>query len=636
MTPAKPGIPMAGHQTQCRFRHARPRMAGFAAAMTCFTSIQPAAGAPDAARGFQPPLAGEVLRTLKPSHPRLMFDRQTRENIRTWIDQDPVASRLHEKALADADRALKEQAPAYGLRDGRRMLNISGEVLQRVTSLAYAFHMTGRKDYVERAWVDLHAAAGFKDWNPSHFLDTAVMTCAFAIGYDWLWDQWTPEQRTQLREAIIRLGLEPAMATYGNKSGWHRVDYNWNQICNGGIAMGALAVADEQPRLAGRILAHAIASIPLAMEAYAPDGAGKEGVGYWDFGSRYNVMLLAALQSALGTDFGLGAIDGFRQSGDYQIHMSGAGRMSFDFGDCGHSALSTPQHFWMGKHYGIPRYSLFRYHALRAGAGGNVWDLLWFDPSARELPVPELPTDRHFRGAECASMRDDWSNEAGFIVAMQGGSNNWTHRHHDLGSFILEAGGVRWIIDSGREGQTYQRHVNHTPREDFYRVRAEGHNTLVIDPDAGPGQSPDAMAVFKSFVSKPGGASAKLDLTGAYQKTARHVSRTFELVRGKSFTVSDEITCRKPSDIWSYFHTEADVELSADKRQATLKQKGKSLVVNLTSPEGAEFEVLPALPGPDSPKPAKQESNETRRKLAIHLPAAESAVIRVVFTPLPP
>jgi hypothetical protein len=34
--------------------------------------------------------------------------------------------------------------------------------------------------------------------------------------------------------------------------------------------------------------------------------------------------------------------------------------------------------------------------------------------------------------------------------------------------------------------------------------------------------------------------------------------------------------------------------------------------------------------------PAKQESNETRRKLAIHLPAAESAVIRVVFTPLPP
>ena len=49
------------------------------------------------------------------------------------------------------------------------------------------------------------------------------MTCALAIGYDWLWDQWTPEQRTLLREAIVKLGLEPAMATYHQKSGWHIV-----------------------------------------------------------------------------------------------------------------------------------------------------------------------------------------------------------------------------------------------------------------------------------------------------------------------------------------------------------------------------------------------------------------------------
>jgi hypothetical protein len=34
--------------------------------------------------------------------------------------------------------------------------------------------------------------------------------------------------------------------------------------------------------------------------------------------------------------------------------------------------------------------------------------------------------------------------------------------------------------------------------------------------------------------------------------------------------------------------------------------------------------------------PAKQESNETRRKLAIHLPATKSAVIKVVFTSPPP
>lgn len=578
------------------------------------------------------PRPSEVLRTLNSRHPRLMLDQAALDNIRRSIGDDPVAARIHEKVLAAAEKALKVKPAVFELRDGRRLLYVSGEVLERVSTLAYAFRMTGNKDYAERAWADLDAAAGFKDWNPAHFLDTAVMTCALAIGYDWLWDQWTPDQRARLRGAIVKLGLEPAMKVYSDEKGWHRVDYNWNQVCNGGIALGALAVADDEPKISSRILVHAITSLPRAMGAYMPDGAGKEGVGYWAFGSRYNVLMLASLRSALGTDFGLAEADGFKQSGDYQIYMSGAGRSSYDFGDCNRSPLSTAQHLWMGRHYGIQRYSLFRYIALKNGAGGDLWDLMWFDPDAREAPVPELPPDRHFRVAECVTMRDEWIDSSGFNIAMQGGANRWTHRHFDLGSFILEADGVRWIIDSGKERETYQRHANHTAREDFYRVRAEGHNTLVINPGKDPGQSLDAKAAFGKFDSKPEGAFAKLDLSSAYQKGARHVSRTFELVRGKTFTVTDEVTCRKPADIWSYFHTEAEVELSADKRRATLRQAGKSLFVYLVSPADAAFEVLPALPGPKSPVPAKQASNDGRRKLAVHLKDVKSAGIKVVFS----
>ena len=111
--------------------------------------------------------------------------------------------------------------------------------------------------------------------------------------------------------------------------------------------------------------------------------------------------------------------------------------------------------------------------------------------------------------------------------------------------------------------------------------------------------------------------------------------RSFELVRGKSFAVTDKITCLKPADICSYFHTEAEVELSPDKRKATLRQAGKSLVVDLLSPADAVFEVLPALPGPASPKPAKQASNKGRRKLAVRLNHVRSASIKVMFSLLP-
>jgi hypothetical protein len=622
----------AGNARKHLSRTTRSGLCGIWIAAACFA---PTAAGGDAAHGFHPPDADSVLRSLRPRHPRLMLDAGALENIRKSIAVDPVAARIHHDVLTAAAKTLKEKPPVHELRDGRRLLNVSGEVLQRVTTLAYAFHMTGRKDYVERAWLELHAAAGFKDWNPAHFLDTAVMTCALAIGYDWLWDQWTPEQRTELREAVVQLGLEPAMKVYSAKNGWHRVDYNWNQVCNGGIAIGALAVMEDEPEIASKIVSHALASIPRAMGDYAPDGAGKEGAGYWAFGSQYNVMLLASLGSALGTDFGLGWIDGFKQSGDYQIYMSGAGRMSFDFGDCRHYALSTPQHFWMARRYGIARYSWFRHEALREGGGGGVWDLLWFDPEGRDAAFSKLYPDRYFRGAECAAMRDSWVDTSGFAVALQGGSNDWTHRHYDLGSFILEAGGVRWIIDSGKEGETYQRHVNHMKREDYYRVRAEGHNTLVIDPDESPGQAPDAMAAFKSFDSNPMSAKAVLDLGSAYKEHASHSIRTFELFRGRSFVVTDEITCLKPSDIHSSFHTEAEVELSPDKRKATLRQAGKSLVMDLVSPAGAVFEVLPALPGNASPKPAKQAANKGRSKLMVTLKDTGSAMIKVMFSPPP-
>lgn len=626
MSPTKPS-----HFGTRRARGTRASAAIWSAfvILTILTGVFPAKM--EAAPAFRAPRPDQALQTLKPDHPRLMLDQATPGNIRKWTAADPVADRIHRSVLASAKRALGTKPAVYELRDGRRLLYVSSEVQQRVGALAYAFRMTGDKAYVERAWADLHAAAGFKDWNPAHFLDTAVMTAALAIGYDWLWDQWTPAQRQELRDAIVRLGLQPAMKVYSGKRGWHTVDYNWNQVCNGGIAMGALAVAEDQPEIAAKVIHHAVASIPRAMKAYAPDGGGKEGAGYWAFGSQYNVMLLASLRSALGTDFGLAEIDGFKQSGFYQIYSAGAGRKSFDFSDCKLSPLSAPQHFWMGRHYRIPEFSRFRHDALRA-TGGGLWDLLWFDPDAAKARVGQLPPDRHFRGAEFASMRDSWDDAKGFIVAMQGGSNRWTHRHHDLGSFILEADGVRWIIDSGRESQTYHRGINKTPRGDFYRVRAEGHNTLVINPDKDPGQSAAALAKFAKFESTASTATAVLDLGEAYQDDATSVRRSFELARGRRFTVSDEITCRKPAEVWSFFHTQAEVALSADKRRAILKQAGKTLVAELLAPAGATLQVLPAEPASTSPNPAKQASNKGRRKLAVHLKDVSSARIQLAFS----
>ena len=345
-------------------------------------------------------------------------------------------------------------------------------MLDRVRELALVSRLERDPRYADRAWKELEAAAEFPDWNPAHFLDTAEMTHAFALGYDWLYDHWTDDQRRVLRTAIVDKGLREGLKAYAGKKGWARNENNWNQVCNGGLIAGALAIADAEPQLAARIVSEAVQSVPLAMQHYAPDGAGTEGVTYWGYGSHYNIVLLASLQSALGTDFGLAQVGAFGQSGYYQIYMSGAGRLAFDFADCGRARVSEAQHFWLARQYDVPAYSWFRLNALDSGrVPGGVLDLLWFDDRGQGMDFSSLPLDRYFRGAECASLRTSWEPDA-LLVGIQAGDsmNLGGHRHLDLGSFIVDAQGERWITDSGTERETYMSHRHKNPRHAYYRV----------------------------------------------------------------------------------------------------------------------------------------------------------------------
>ncbi len=582
------------------------------------------------------PPVDQILKTLKPTHPRLLIDEDTFPRIKQLIRSDPHAGRWYAAIKSSADRILEQSPSKYEIPDGKRLLSVSRRVKDRVRTLAFVYHLERDRRYPDRAWAELEAAAGFKDWNPSHFLDTAEMTHAFAIAYDWLQELWTDEQRSVLREAIVSKGLKPAMKVYEGGRGWAAGWNNWNQVCNGGIGLGALAVADEEPELAAAILHAGINSLPRAMEHYAPDGAGTEGVTYWDYGCRYNVLFLSALETALGTDFGLSQIEGFAESGDYQIYMAGATRMSFNFADCGLRRMSTPQHFWLGRRFNRPHYSWYRYSDLRdPDRNGSVLDLLWYDNSARDYDVSALPLDKYFRRAECASMRSAWDDPNALVVGFQAGDNRnlGGHRHLDLGSFILEALGERWAIDSGTERQTYMRHRHHNPKWKYYRVRAEGHNTLVMNPDEGPDQELKATANIAPFESTRDRAVAVVDLSEAYAGHARRVQRTLSMIDRAYVTVTDEVEADESAELWWFMHTEADVQLSGDKATATLSQNGKQLSVQIVEPAGATFTVLPAGPLPTSPNPDEQASNEGRRKLAIHLTEVTQLKLTVKITP---
>jgi hypothetical protein len=541
---------------------------------------------------------------------------------------DPQLEKWHAALHKKGQALLSEEPSKYEIPDGLRLLATSRRVLDRVYLLALMYRLEGDASYLERAWKELEAAANFPDWNPRHFLDTAEMTHAFAIAYDWLYDGWSAEQREKLRKAIVEKGFTPALKTYRAQNGWAKARHNWNQVCNGGLGMGALALADIEPQLCGEILHDAIESLPLAMAEFTPDGAWAEGPGYWNYATYYNVVFLAALQTALGTDFDLSQTPGFADTGLFPLYLTGPLGRTFNYADGGDRGIRAAQMFWLASRFHQSVYAWYQ----RQHASPAPLDLLWYQPDAAGPKTTGLPLDKYFRNAEVACLRSDWENPKALFVGFKAGDNKANHSHLDLGDFVLDALGARWVVDLGADDYNLPEYFG-KKRWDYYRLRAEGQNTLVLNPGAGPDQDPAAATRIIRFQSKPERAFALADLTAAYKKHAQKVWRGIALLERQTVLVQDEVQAKDPAELWWFMHTPAAIKIEDDGTSALLSQVGVEMRAHILSPPGAHFQIMDAAPLPSSPHPENQARNEGAKKLAVKIVGVTDTRLAIVFTP---
>ena len=587
--------------------------------------------------GFTASAADSLLTGLRREHPRLIATADDFNRINELRKTDDYVKTAFQKIYQRGEEVLKESPSIYIIPDGKRLLATSRRVVDRVMLLGLLYRTTHEERFGNRAWQELLAASQFPDWNPSHFLDVGEMTFAFAIGYDWLYDYFSKDQRHIVKSALMEKGLYRALLAYQglatrDNSWWINVPHNWNQVCNGGIGVGALAIADEEPALSNYILENVLKHLPTAMQHFGPDGAWNEGPGYWDYATRYNVSIIAALQSALGTDFGLSNIEGFSKTGLFPLYLTGPLNKSFNYADGGDHGIQAAQLFWFAHRFNQPEVAQYLY----AFKPASPYALIWYDP-AMIKSAPQLPTDNYFRVAEVVSLRSKWNDSTATDVSFKAGDNKANHSHLDVGSFILDAMGQRWIVDLGADNYNipgYFGSGKNGQRWVYYRTRAEGHNTLVIAPGNGPDQDPVSNSKVTVFKSKPESSFAIMDLTPAYAAHASSVKRGIALLKkSNTVVVEDEIQNNAAADIYWFVHTRAQVELAKDKRSATLIQGGKKMIATLVSPAGATFDIMAATPLPTSPQPKENNPNEGIRKLSVHMPAAGNARIVVVFHP---
>jgi hypothetical protein len=561
-------------------------------------------------------------------HPRLWFTRGMEAPLREKIAADPLAARLHESVMAEAGRVLKARTCKYDIPDGKRLLAESRLALHNILHSALAWRLTGNEEYRRRAITELEAACALKDWNPSHFLDTAEMATAVAVGYDWLHETLTPAQRAMCEQAIVEKALKPAKDVH-DKGGWWTIPRNnWAQVCGSGIAIAAAAIAGHDEGLSEDLFSRSLALVEQCASFYQPDGMYPEGPGYWQYGTNYHVMLLAAC-GTLGQAVADAPV--LRKAGDAIMHLTSPTRLGYNFAD-GNARPATPSaaQCWLAGHYKHPVQAkhvrnLFE-RALsedKDGAGGSFalpLAVMWLPAAPANDTV--LPRAAVFHGEQAVALfRNGWDRDSAWF-GIKGGTAAASHGHMDVGSFVYDAHGHRWLHDLGSENYNLPGHFGGR-RWEYFRLQNRSHNTLEI---GGKLQNPDARPCPLVSSSLKGDAlTATFDLTDAYAGSATQVIRSARFdTRTGGVLIEDDITAPAGAVVWRAF-TDADVEIDGDR--VILRKHGKQISLRRVSKAGT-WSLADA-----KPPTAVEKQNEGFRAIVLTAPQAGRVALAVEIIP---
>jgi hypothetical protein len=542
--------------------------------------------------------------TKIPSHPRLLLLQGEERQIAATIAGDNTWKSMHQSILAESDSFLA-RPPVEHIKIGRRLLDKSRECLRRVFFLSYAWRMTHDRRYLERAEKELLAVSAFSDWNPTHFLDVAEMTLATSIGYDWLYNELSAASRSTIRQAIIDKGLKPSLDLQYN--GWLKVSHNWNQVCNGGMVYGALAVYEDEPTLARDIINRAISSVELPMKEYGPDGGYPEGYNYWGYGTSYNVMMLSALEKALGSDFGLASKNSFLQTAGFLENMAGPSHNAFNFFDSGGGEELHPAMFWFAARTNDPSLLWMERDQLKPSAsrrylGNTLLPAIMIWGKGIPLNAIAAPQTKIWVGAgknPVALMRSSWTDTATFI-GFKGGSPSTNHAHMDVGSFVMDAEGVRWAMDFGMQnyesleskGVDLWNMKQNSQRWEVFRYNNYAHNTLTINNAL---QKVEGKGLISSFSKTPAFMNAVVEMPDVYKDQLSIAKRGVALVNNSYVVIRDEIEVAADATIRWTMATSASATIVDDHTIAFTKN-GRIMELQVRAPAAVTMKTWPTAP----------------------------------------
>ena len=603
------------------------------------------------------------------SHPRLLIDSAGFLELKRKVYSDRNSNLL----LADVNDLILSYADIFTskLKDitytldasGKRLLDESQSALLQLSTLSYAYQMTGNPKYLYRARTLLLQICAFPDWHPSHFLDTAEMTMAVALAYDWLYYSLTLEERKMVREKIISYGLSP-----GLRDDYVRTVNNWNQVCSACMMAGALAVYEKNKQISFQTIEHNVpANISIAGQIYSPDGNYAEGYSYWMYGTGFQTIMMKMLERVFGNNGGMDNIPGLDKTAEYMLFMDGL-NASFSYADGGvpDGWAAKIAMWYFAEKSGDTSLLSNEIRMLESGlySRGIQPRLLFLLPAVLkdfhvDYNVPAHHSNNLWSGggkAPVVMVHTGWEfNDSDHYLGIKGGAASGVgHAHMDAGSFVYDALGKRWSADPGKmdyaamelafkavggAGPVGQTNL----RWDILKLNNYGHSTISVNAHDRSFQKRyptdhkyDGAATVTKIINTPSELGAVLDMSAPLEGSVQSATRTIKLVDEKDLVITDVITAKSGFDAPVIWHMITPASIMVKEGYEMLTQGDKTMYLKTTAQPSVEIHYLAGdyvRPPYWFPRTWDEEQTERISGFEANVPAGATVTFMTVISP---
>lgn len=596
------------------------------------------------------------------SHPRIWKDAEGFAELKTLTETDTLARRWWLALKSDADAlvssgVLSPDDDIYNFSKNTELsprLEAVRKLCDEAKLLGLAYNITGDENYAEllkdKLMYVIDHNRSWYDGDSIHYLTHGQLAEAMGIGYDWIYNYLTAEERAKIAEWSYEGVLVPIReAYYAGTTGdywWTTTTLNWNTVISGGEIVLALSLADEYPEIAFDAVEKAMRSGEYSLSTWAPDGGWYEGNSYARYTAQYMEYELSALSSVLGTMYDREKSRGLQDASFYMYYIDSFAGGSVNFGDSDTAHAKVLTLYWADLYESKELAVLLKkWNEELETDFGRLRDLLYYDPALlADAEHVELQLDKFFAGdrSQMVVTREGWDDANQMFACWAGGRMDQSHDHADAGSFVYDVNGYRFICDLGAKNYTFS-----GEDWDYFRKRAEAHNVMVINPDESsvpgklglrqPGQDRDGYAELLYVNSGAGGVVSAIDLQDMYKKqTSSYIRGFMTMDNRRSLVVRDEVVLKqKDSKLYWNLMTLGSITVVDDDTVIITRDEEAVKIEIITNADSVKVYSTNAEPYPFSPHPTDGETLDSMySRLVVEMVASDEFYIAAKISPM--